>query len=168
MFDRLLNRDDHPHILYAKVIIIVSLVTAGAWLYHDQQQLELAKQAQQQQTEQEQAKIDLERQTQEQQVQEKQAVADKAATNENNRTICLATAQTDYEAHWASACKANAERIQSGYQSCVQSESTETCKVIWGKVDGSSTCLLPDKTASGLNSNLKEQKDECFKLYPVQ
>jgi len=80
---------------------------------------------------------------------------------------CLADAGTNYMATWAADCKANAQRITTGYQNCVNTGlGSAECLSIWNTPDSSASCSLPATTADSLNNSLQNDKEDCYKQYP--
>lgn len=117
----------------------------------------------------EKAKIDLQQKEKEAKQRELESNQKQLETNKTLSEACLQNAEKTYLSNWASTCVSNAERVQAGYNSCVETGVlASTCTSIWGKVDSSPNCSLPTNTASNIEAGRISALDLCFKRYPSE
>ena len=84
------------------------------------------------------------------------------------QSICIDDAQNNYKATWADDCKVNAERVKNGYNNCIsEGLGNSFCLTTWATPDATPSCSLPSSTAESLNKQLQQEKDNCFKQFPL-
>ena len=151
--------EETPHKTYAIAVIIASVIIALA----QYQKAELVKYQIQQKAQQEQEKAQQEQALQEQQQAEKQ-------TKDILRETCLSNADSNYNTNWASACKTQAVNINDKIQTCISMGGTEySCRSFWEnhtELYGDNCKLM--NNADYINQLWQNDKDECFKKYPVK
>ncbi len=92
----------------------------------------------------------------------------KKESDKRSLDSCLAAARIDYDLNWANACKANSNRIKTGYDNCMESGLNSTsCRSIWGTPNPSDNCSLPDAQAVTINGYLEKAKEDCYRRYPI-
>ena len=82
---------------------------------------------------------------------------------------CNASAQSIYDANWATSCKSTAAKDRSNYQYCMNDKMIISnpymgpayCKKTFANATESPECTLPRSIAESLNASLKDAKDRC-------
>jgi len=158
-------------------IVIVMLLIAVSIFYYfvifipKKEQMRLEAEA---------AKIESEKQTQLAEEQKKQEEKQKAQDDLNS---CIASAGSNYNSRWNNECdflgKLTSEcktilidtysytsyLEKKGLSSKISDSNYYSIIDYYTKKDECS-CRLPNDVADGLNKDLKESKDECYKKYP--
>jgi len=100
------------------------------------------------------------------------------AYNENWKTNCIDVAQKTEKANtdWNKKCLSDRQINYNdclarygavlGTSSCQEFLKIGNCDATFGTVDYSADCSLPKTRADSLDEQLKDAKNECYKLYP--
>lgn len=150
-----------PHIIYAGALVLICLITALSYLWVKNKEMETSRyQAEKN------AQVQLQQQQAELQKQESEQGKQKQM--EESRNICLKNASFAYSTNWAKACRSQARFVENKINNCIdQGTSKAECQQTWGIPDYSRNCILPDKLTESLNDHYSDNKDYCYKEYPI-
>ncbi len=109
---------------------------------------------------------------------EKIKIATEKANNqkEQNKILlntCINDAYDNYHNNWAGYCKRNLEITSTGLENCLKGGSiNDYCHTLWDADlanyrKGGYSCSLSSKISDGLDATLKEDKNSCYKNYPI-
>lgn len=98
----------------------------------------------------------------EKRVAEEKQIAAQAAVQSRYQS-CVRTAENNYNASWAQACKMVSDKSAKGFKDCVSGGSTkEWCDKIWTDRNISPDCTLPRAVGTDIDNLLENSRKRCL------
>jgi hypothetical protein len=82
---------------------------------------------------------------------------------------CLDDAEFNYNINWATSCKKHLESTKIDYiYQCSLVYDQNYCKKQVNNIKHSVDCALPSSTSNNIEQARKDEKDRCFKKFPIK